>query len=68
MIYILYILYFVWSIFDDSAKTWTPSEVTELWNRLLICIAILPIWYSIRQCVSELQKIRKLIEKKDLEG
>lgn len=48
---------------SEQANKWTAEQMTRYENWLWICIAIIPIWYGIRQCANELVKIRKQLEK-----
>jgi hypothetical protein len=61
MIYIFYvIIYFAFIIFKPDAKL---SDTEHL--PFIIWLGILPIWCGIRQCVNELEKIRKMMEGKE---
>lgn len=59
MIYIAWIVIFVLAISKGETKLLTNE--TE-WM-FLVCVGILPIWWGIRGCVRELEKIRKLMER-----
>jgi len=55
----------VLSVVTGGVNKWTPEQINHTANMFFICIAILPIWYGIRQCANELEKIRKQLEKKE---
>lgn len=64
MIYILVIVFFILSCINGDFKDWLPETITNYTDWFLICIAIAPIWYGIRQCANRLEKIQKYLEKK----
>ena len=60
MIYIAYILIFMIAIFARDEEFLSLPGVGWMFA---VCAFILPIWWGIRECVRELEKIRKLMEK-----
>jgi len=59
MIYIAWIIIFTLAVLEGESELLTNDAE---WM-LLACVGILPIWWGIRECVRELEKIRKLMEK-----
>jgi sulfite exporter TauE/SafE len=65
MIYILYICFVLLGIITGELDDISSQEAQSISNTLMICTGILPIWFALRQCVNELEKIRKMMEGKE---
>ena len=59
MIYFAWIVIFILAVLKGESELLTNDAG---WM-FLACVGILPIWWGIRECVRELEKIRKLMEK-----
>lgn len=59
MIYIAYILIFMIAIFTRDEEFLSLPEAGWMF---VVCAFILPIWFALRQCANELEKIRKMME------
>lgn len=64
MIYILWIAMAFFYIFTQDKASISDVDGEFILKSIAICALIIPIWYGIRQCVNELVKIRKLLDKK----